>query len=142
MQHVVSQLIEKKKELEGELNHLNSRINVLKEMIHSVNTSIKLFEPECDLKTIKAKKYYPNTRYFGNGEAFRMILDLLRDEDEFISTNDITIHLMKTKKYDPDDQALKNKMQQSILQTLTSQHKKGLLAKDQSAKRNILWNIA
>ena len=35
MQHVVSQLIEKKKELEGELNHLNSRINVLKEMIHS-----------------------------------------------------------------------------------------------------------
>ncbi len=142
MQHVVSQLIEKKKELEGELNHCKSRITVLNEILHSVNTSIKLFEPECDLKTIKAKKYSPNKRYFGNGEAFRMILDFLREKDDFICTNEITIYLMGTKKYDTSDKLLKNKIQQSILQTLTSQHEKGLLKKKYISDRSILWNIA
>jgi len=53
MQHVVSQLIDKKKELEGAINYHKSRVTLLSEMIHSVNISIKIFEPECDLKTIK-----------------------------------------------------------------------------------------
>ena len=142
MQHVVSQLIEKKKDLEGELNHHKNRIATLNEILHSVNMSIKLFEPDCDLTTIKAKRYSPNRRYFGKGEAVRMIFDFLRDKKDFICTNEITIFLMQTKKYDTSDKLLKNKIQQSILQTLTNQHQKGLLRKKYISDRSILWDIA
>ncbi len=59
MQHVVSQLVSKKEELQGELKYRKQRIKDLEEFIRSVDTSIALFDPEYNVKAIKTKRCSP-----------------------------------------------------------------------------------
>ncbi len=142
MQHVVSQLIEKKRELEGKINYYQGKINILKKIVDSMEVSIKVFEPNFDPLTVTAKKFNPTTRYFENGEAFLKALDFLRKKDDWASTHEITVYLMEMKKYDSTDRDLKNKIQKSILQVLRSQYKKGLIDKKELSDRMLYWKVA
>ena len=142
MQHVVSQLIEKKRELQGEVNSYKGRIDVLTKVINSIDVSIQVFKPDFDPTTIKAKKFSINSRYFENGEPFKKILDLLREKNDYLSTHDITVELMKSKKYDYTDRALKNKIQKSLLQTLRNQLNKGLIVNHKQSDKILVWKIA
>lgn len=142
MQHVVSQLIEKKRELEGELNYHQSQINTLSKVIHSMEVSIKVFEPHFEASKVTAKKFNPNPRHFENGEALMLILNFLRGKDDFSSTNEITIHLMKYKRYDHTDADFKNRIQKSVLQVLRNQRKKGLIIKREVSEKIFHWKIA
>ncbi len=142
MQHVTSQLIDKKRELQGEINYHQSQVSILTKLIDSVEVSIKIFDPDFDSSKIKPKKFSPNKRYFANGEALVKIFDVLRIKNEFMSTHEITITLMKDKKYDITNQVIKNKIQSSILQTLIIQEKKGLVIRKKISERILHWNIA
>lgn len=127
MQHVVSQLISKKEELSGELKFYKSKIQQLEEVIQSIDISIKVFDPDFDIKNIKAKRYTGNQHYFKHGESHVMILDTLRKAKEPMTTGDIAIELMRKKKLDYDDRALMDNVQKSLLNTLKKQAKNNLI---------------
>ena len=75
MEHVVSQLIDKKRHLKGKMNWLKSQLEELTKVIHSIEVSIKVFEPDFDPLKVKAIKFNPSRRHFENGEALLKILD-------------------------------------------------------------------
>lgn len=58
MQHVVSQLVSKKEELQGELKYCKQRIKDLEEFIRGVDMSIALFDPEYNVKDINTKRLH------------------------------------------------------------------------------------
>ncbi|MDD4855055.1 MAG: hypothetical protein PHQ22_10245 [Sulfuricurvum sp.] len=135
MQHVVSQLISKKEELSGELKFYKTKVQQLEEIISGIDTSIKVFSPDFDIKKIKAKRYTGNKHYFKRGESHVMILDTLRKAKEPMTTSDITIELMRKKKLDHEDRALMDNVQKSLLNTLKKQVKSNLI---QSVNKNSL----
>lgn len=121
MQHVVSQLISKKEELSGELKFYKTKIQQLEEVIQGIDISIKVFDPDFDIKNIKAKRYTGNQHYFNRGESHVMILDTLRKAKVPMTTNEITLELMKKKKLDHEDQDLVRNIQKSLCGTLKKQ---------------------
>jgi hypothetical protein len=127
MQHVVSQLISKKEELSGELKFYKTKVQQLEEVIKSIDISIKIFEPDFDIKKIKTKRYTGNKHYFKRGESHVMILDTLRKAKEPMTTSDITIELMKKKKLNHEDRELMDNVQKTLLNTLKKQMKSNLV---------------
>lgn len=127
MQHVVSQLITKKEELSGELKFYKSKVQQLEEVIKSIDVSIKVFDPEFDIKTIKAKRYTGNQHYFKRGESHTMILDTLRKAKSPLNTQEITIELMKKKKLDYENQDLVRSIQKTLCGTLKKQADKNII---------------
>lgn len=123
MQHVVSQLITKKEELLGELKFYRTKVDQLEELLHGIDISIVIFDPNFDLKSIKPKRYSTKKQYFKHGEAHRLILDILRKRKEPLSTTQITKELMKLKKLDIEDQEKVDSVQKSLLNTLKKQEK-------------------
>lgn len=121
MQHVVSQLITKKEELLGELKFYKSKVQQLEEVINGIDISISVFDPEFDLKKIKAKRYTGNQHYFKHGEANIMILDTLRKAKTPLTTHEIAIELMKKKRLDYEDKDLVSNIQRSLSGTLKKQ---------------------
>ena len=121
MQHVVSQLITKKEELQGELKYCKQRIKDLEEFIRGVDTSIALFDPEYNVKAIKTKRYSPNKHYFKKGESHILILDTLRNADKPLSTSDIAIQILKLKNMDTTDNNLRINVQKTLSSTLKKQ---------------------
>ncbi len=142
MQHVVSQLIEKKRDLKGQINYHQGQVDELSKIIHGIEISIKVFEPDFDPAKVKAKKFNPSRRHFENGEALLNILDFLQGKEEYVSTHDITINLMKSKKYDYADRKLKTKIQRTVVQILKVQHKKGLVDRKEVSNKLLYWKVA
>ena len=106
-----------------------------------MEVSIKVFEPDFDPLQIKAKKFNPSKRHFENGEALLLVFDFLRGKDDFSSTNEITIHVMKMKEYDYTNRDFKDKIQKSVLQILRNQTKKGFITKKEQSEKLLYWKI-
>ncbi len=123
MQHVVSQLITKKEELQGELNFYKTKVAQLEEVLKGIDISIKAFAPDFDLSSVKTKRFTGDKHYFKRGESHIMILDALRKADKPLTTSEITNILMKKKNLDTEDKELVDKIQKSILNALKQQQK-------------------
>lgn len=142
MQHVVSQLVSKKEELTGELKYCKQRIKDLEEIIKGVDTSIVLFDPEYNVKSIKSKRYSPKQHYFKKGESHTLILDTLREANEPLSTSEITLAIMAEKDFDTEDQSLTTNIQKTLASTLSNQANNNLIRKTHTDKvNNNYWEI-
>jgi len=142
MQHAVSQMIDKKSKLIGELECYKERIPKLEKVIKSLDIAIQTFDPDFDITSIKATKFNLNKRYFNNGEVKTMILDCLRELGDYIPTHNITIELMKIKKLDHKNQKIKTRVQQTILTTLNRLYKdKVILRKGENGDKILMWSI-
>lgn len=140
MQHVVSQLITKKEELSGELNFYKTKISQLEEVLNGIDISIKVFDPDFKLCSIKAKRFTGNTHYFKRGESHVLVLDILRKSQKPMKTHEIVIELMKRKELDYQDLTLVEKVKKTLLTTLKKQEKNNLI-KVVDSSNGFTWAI-
>ena len=77
--HVVSGLIAKRSEMAGLIEHHQKAIARLAADLTHVDATIKLFSPEVDLRTVRAKTHRVRNQYFKPGECQRLILEIYRD---------------------------------------------------------------
>lgn len=94
--HVVSGLVAKRSELSGLLAQHQQAIQQLSVSITSLDGTIKLFDPDYDLRTIKSKAPKQVNPWFPHGEVGRMLLDVLRKSDAPLSTRQIGDALVAT----------------------------------------------
>ena len=87
--HVVSGLVAKRSELSGLLAQHQQAIQQLTVSISGLDGTIKLFDPDYDLRTIKTKAPRQSNTWFPRGDVGRMILDVLRKSEIPISTRQI-----------------------------------------------------
>ena len=76
---IVSSLVAKRAEVTGQIISYQAEISRLQKSLSHLDGSIKLFAPEYDLRTIKAKRTNKRNQYFAQGEAQRITLDVMRD---------------------------------------------------------------
>lgn len=142
MQHVVSQLIEKRRELAGELRHYQSVINKLTTELNAIDISISVFDPNIKPKELKPIRFSTKKRYFKHGEVMTLVLDVLREADEQRATSNIVREVMTRKEYDPTDKELYNSIFPTVRATLNAQEKKGILIFDSDGPgRDGYWSI-
>lgn len=77
--HVISALVAKRSELSGLVEHYMQEIKRMDADLHHIDASIKLFDPDYDLRTIKIKQHRKVNLYFKHGESARLVLDVLRE---------------------------------------------------------------
>lgn len=94
---VVSGLVSKRAEVAGQIISHQAEINRLQESLSHLDGSIKLFSPEYDLRTIKAKRTNKRNQYFIKGEAQRMTLDVMREAGKPLNSLEITVQLLARK---------------------------------------------
>lgn len=84
---VVSGLVAKRAEVAGQIASFKTEILRLQGALSHLDGSIKLFAPEFDLSTIKAKHTNKGNQYFAKGEAQRMVLDTMRKAGKPLPSN-------------------------------------------------------
>jgi hypothetical protein len=95
--HVVSGLVAKRSELSSLLGHHQKIIRQLSTALTHIDSSIKLFDPDYDLGTIKTKAPRQGNPWFEHGEAGGMFLDTLRTASTPLSTRQIGEAMVKAK---------------------------------------------
>ncbi len=98
--HVVSGLVAKRSELAGMLADFQRRITALQGHLAHVDATIKLFSPDFDLRTVKAKQVRQRNHYFDRGEGQRLALDALREIGEPVRLVEIAKKIAGWKGFD------------------------------------------
>ncbi|MDP1544394.1 MAG: hypothetical protein Q8L87_00110 [Anaerolineales bacterium] len=119
--HVISALVAKRSEL---MAHYRKEITRLSEEVQTLDATIKLFEPDYRIHTIKPKRYQKKNVFFKHGEGGRAVLDILRDAVKPLSTNAITSAAMLRNGISSEHEKL---LQASVLSILYRHKKKGVV---------------
>ncbi len=121
--HVITALVKKHSEIEGEIASLQDQIQSLTKQKSYISQTIKIFDPTYDLRTIKAKQPHTKSPIFEHGECNRLILDCLRKEQP-ISTDKIVEHILEHKALPVTDQRT---VQKAVVKALTNKQKHGII---------------
>jgi hypothetical protein len=76
--HVLSALIDKRSELMGLIDVKRKELEQLNQGLVSIDGTIKLFDPDFKVSTVKARRHYQKSDLFERGELMRKVLELLR----------------------------------------------------------------
>jgi 20S proteasome alpha/beta subunit len=111
---------------------------MLAELRH-LDATIKLFDPDYDLRTIKGKRHYKKSHLFKQGECYRLVLDALRKACEPTDTATMTALVMKAKGLGAEQQP---SAYSSVLTALNAARKNGIVMVADKQGASILWQMA
>ena len=144
--HVVSGLVAKRSELSGIILNHQAVIKQLTADIANIDGAIKLFEPDYDLRTIKAKAPRQANPWFEHGEAGRMVLDALRGGTAPLSTRQIGEAMIAAKGAAVETPKERDAVLKLVLCAARRLERKGIVKMvgrvSDSARSAMLWVLA
>jgi hypothetical protein len=87
----------KRAELAGQVQELERQASRARARLSHIDETIKMFSPETDPESIKPKRTFYRSRYFGRGEFARLCLDALRSADGPLTTAEIVASVRQSK---------------------------------------------
>ena len=95
--HVITALVAKRGEMVGLIEHHQKQITRLASDLVHVDATLKLFDPEIDLRNLRAKEHRERNAFFRPGEAPRFLLDTLREADKPLTSRALAESAIATK---------------------------------------------
>ena len=100
--HVLSGLLEKRREIAGQIEHTHKTLNALIADLDYIDNAIRIIDPDCDVSLSKAKPFPPRMGAF-RGEMARLVLGHLRAAQEPCTSLEIARAVMKARGLNTDD---------------------------------------
>ncbi len=138
--HVISALVKKRAELSGEIEHYEQIIKEHKENLTTIDKTIRIFDENYQISTIKSLKKYRN-RYFETGEAKVMILNTLRKMDEPVKSETLYKILAKRKAITFETSEQKRIFAKAVANVLNRIEKENLVERVAKEGLMTIWQI-
>lgn len=139
--HVVSGLVTKRSEIDGQIISRLAEIKDLKQVLLHLDQTIKVFSPEFDLRTIKSKRTNTRNQYFAHGEAQRVVLGVLREHDAPMNSRQISEVIIERKGFEVSDISVVQ-IQRCVYSVLRRLQSKGVVELVDSQDGILNWRIA
>ena len=125
--HVVSGLIAKRAEIAGLIEyHLQEAKRIGADLQH-LDATIRLFAPDYDMRSVRAKQYRRKNSHFKPGECGRLILDVLRECVAPVSTEAVALSVMSKKRLSVHDDELLRFTKKAVINALGPLARRGLV---------------
>lgn len=138
--HVISALVKKRAELRGDIIHYKQLIATLDKDLQTIDATIKIFDVDYDISSIKPVIKSRN-RFFNNGEAKVLVLEVLRNSEVPISTDKISEIIAVNRNLSFENKTDKSNFQKSILLALNTCLSNNLVEKVSKDGLSIVWKI-
>lgn len=124
---VISGLVAKRAELDGLIEHHLQEIQRISVELKHIDATIKLFDPDYNLRSIRKRKFRQKNVYFKQGECARLVLDVLRTANTPLSTDLVAFEIMQRKNMNSDDPELVKFAKKAAITALSQQRTNGLV---------------
>ena len=138
--HVISALSTKRGEILGSIKHYKQIISSLDKDLTNIDATIKIFEPDYKFGSEKIVNKHRN-KFFNNGEAKVLVLEVLKNSDIPLSTDKISDIIATNKNLSSENKADKSNFQKSILLALNTCLSNNLVEKVSKDGLSIVWKI-
>ena len=138
--HVISALVKKRAELRGDIIHYKQLIATLDKDLQTIDATIKIFDVDYDISSIKPVIKSRN-RFFNNGEAKVLVLEVLKSSNLPLSTDKISDIIATNRNLAFENKTDKSNFQKSILLALNTCLSNDLVEKVSKDGLSIVWKI-
>jgi hypothetical protein len=139
--HVVSRLIEKRRELAAIIDELQRRLDQHRADLTRIDGALRVLATDLDPETIRPKRVYRRNRYFARNELSRLCLGVLRTAaGEMVSTDDIAGRVIVAKGFDAGDAILRAAIREQVGSTVKRLHRTGTI-ENIGAGRASKWKL-
>jgi len=138
--HVISALVKKRAELRGDIIHYKQLIATLDKDLQTIDATIKIFDVDYDISSIKPVIKARN-RFFNNGEAKVLVLEVLKNSNLPLSTDKISEIIATNRNLAFENKTDKSNFQKSILLALNTCLLNDLVEKVSKNGLSIIWKI-
>ncbi|WP_066350456.1 hypothetical protein [Aliarcobacter skirrowii] len=138
--HVISALSTKRGEILGSIKHYKQIISSLDKDLANIDATIKIFEPNYKFGSEKIVNKHRN-RFFNNGEAKILVLEVLKNSNLPISTDKIADIIAVNKNLSFENKTDKSNFQKSILLALNTCLSNDIVEKVSKDGLSIIWKI-
>jgi hypothetical protein len=110
--------------------------------LESLDATILQFDPSYRVESIKAKAFRPPKDWSNRGEMSRLVLSILRQAAEPLTSRDVALQLLVERALDKNDQRLLRIMSKRVGLALRTQRENGLVRCEQGPGQYMLWEIS
>ena len=139
--HVVSALSTKRGEILGSIKYYKQLISSLDKDLQNIDGTIKIFETDYKFGSEKVINKHTRNRFFNNGEAKVLVLEVLKNSKLPISTDKISDIIAIKRNVSFENKTDKPNFQKSILLALNSCLSNNLIEKVSKDGLSIVWKI-
>lgn len=139
---VIYALVKRRANLAGEIEQTHERLRTLVMDLENLDATILQFKPDYRVEAIRPKAFRPPKDWSRRGEMTRIVLSILRQAAEPLTTRDIALQLLIERALDRNDQRLLRIMTKRVGVALRGQRDKSLVRSEQGPGQYQIWEIA
>jgi hypothetical protein len=139
---VLNGLVKRRAQLAGDIENTHEVLRKMVLDLESLDATIVQFDPDFKVETIKPKAFRPPKDWSNRGQMSRIILSVLRQASEPLTTRDIALQLLIERALDKSDLRLLRLMTKRVGVALRGQRGNGIVRCDQGPGQYMLWEIA
>ena len=139
--HVISALSTKRGEILGSIKHYKQIISSLDKDLTNIDATIRIFEPDYKFGSEKVINKHTRNRFFNNGEAKVLVLEVLKNSNLDLSTDKISDIIATNKNLSFENKTDKSNFQKSILLALNTCLSHDIVEKVSKDGLSIVWKI-
>lgn len=138
---VLSGLVKRRAELAGDIERTHEALRKMVLDLENIDATIVQFDPDFKVETIQPKAFRPPKDWSNRGQMSRIILNILRQASQPLTTRDIALELLIERALDKSDLRLLRLMTKRVGVALRGQRESGVVRCDQGPGQYMLWEI-
>jgi hypothetical protein len=138
---VVSGLVKRRADLAGEIERTHDALRKMVQDLENLDATILQFEPDFRVEAIKPKAFRPPKDWANRGEMSRIVLSILRQASEPLTSRDIAMEMLIERALDKSDQRLLRLMTKRCGVALRIQRDNGVVRSEQGPGQYMVWEI-
>lgn len=142
MTNIIAALVKKRAELAGDIERTHEALRKMVLDLENLDATIIQFDPGFQVESIRPKAFRPPKDWANRGEMTRIVLSVLRQAAEPLTTRDIALQLLIERALDKSDQRLLRLMTKRVGVALRLQRDKGVVRADQGPGQYMIWEVA
>ena len=139
--HVITALVRKRAELAGDIERAHEALRQMILNLETIDATLRMFDPGYRVEAIKPKAFRPPKDWANRGQMTRIILSVLRQAAEPMTSRDVAVQLLIERALDRDDQRLLRLMTKRVGVALRGQREKGAVHAEQGPGQYVLWQL-
>lgn len=139
---VIAGLVKRRAELAGDIEKGHEALRKLILDLENLDATILQFDPNYRVESIKPKGFRPPKDWANRGEMSRIVLSILRQAAEPLTSRDIAVQLMAERALNKSDVKLLRLMTKRVGVALRIQRDRETVESNQGPGQYMLWKLA
>jgi len=140
--HVITALAKKRAELSGDIETTQAKLRQMILDLESLDKTLLMFDPDYRIETIRPKAFRPPDDWSKRGEMTRIILGILRQATEPMTSSDIAVQLIAERALDQTDAKLQRLMTKRVGVALRGLRDRDVAGSKPGPGMSVLWSLS